>query len=103
MGHFIRSLLLKTSIILFLIAASKYSTAQPFSIVFNGPGDICGPNNTYLSISPSGGTSFKWYNWVAYPYGIWIATGPEFYHPQTGNWMCEVTTSSGVYTTFPVT
>ncbi|HYV90258.1 MAG TPA: immunoglobulin domain-containing protein, partial [Chitinophagales bacterium] len=54
------------------------------------------------SVTPSGGISFRWFHYLAYPWGQPIATGPIYYYPQTGSWMCEVTTSNGVYTTGPV-
>src|SRR6185295_6234733 len=89
-------------VLLSLSAFTKFSAAQPFSVVVNGPYDICGTNNTYLSVTPSGGISFRWFHYLAYPWGQPIATGPIYYYPQTGSWMCEVTTSNGVYTTGPV-
>ncbi len=81
------------TVILFSINVS----AQ-YNIVVNGPSDICGPNNTYLSVNPAPtGLTVNWYknniNLPGFPY----ATGPILQSPETGNWTCEVITSTSPF------
>lgn len=78
------------------------ATAQTYSIVVNGPSDICGANTTYLTITPSTFISLKWYAYPAYPAGPFYTNGSVFNSPPTGMWICEVTTATGVYVTAPV-
>lgn len=80
-----------------LFACPAFS--QSYSIVVNGPADNCGGSSTYLSITPSGGQSFRWFVYPAYPFGMPISTDPVFYSPTTGYFICEVTDASGPHTT----
>jgi hypothetical protein len=74
-------------------------SAQPFYVQINGPSTYCIPGQTSMSVTPAGGVSFRWFAYPAYPWGLPYTTSPVFYSPPTGMWICEVTTSSGVYAT----
>lgn len=77
-----------------MVFACSNVTAQ-YSIVVNGPTEICGPNTTYLSISPvPTGFTVNWYkNNIGVP-GIPYFTGPILQSPETGYWTAEVLTST---------
>lgn len=73
----------------------SFSANGQYSIVVNGPSEICGPNTTYLSINPvPTGSTIKWYkNNMAVP-GAPFFTGPILQSPETGYWTAEVFTAA---------
>ncbi len=84
-----------------LLFLSKLAAFAQYSIVINGPADICGVNNTFLSLTPAGGTAFNWHKYNI-PFGGTFSTTNTLQSPETGYWVCDVTTGSGIITTPPV-
>ena len=84
---------------LFVSISSMYSFGQPYTIIVSGPTDICGANSTSLSVTPANGTLYRWFVYPAYPSGMPAYVGPVFFAPFSGIFLCEVTTSSGVFIT----
>jgi Secretion system C-terminal sorting domain/Fibronectin type III domain len=77
-----------------LICLSVVANAQ-YSIVVNGPSDICGVNNTSLSISPlPTGLTVKWYKNNSAPPNMPFFTGPVLSTPESGIWTAEVVVST---------
>jgi hypothetical protein len=86
----------KAFLVLFtLLSCFSFSAQAQYSIVVNGPSEICGPNLTSLSISPlPTGLTVNWYKYPVLPPFPPYFTGPVLSAPETGNWVAEIVVSS---------
>lgn len=87
--------IIKTISVLVILCAFHFSGLAQYSIVVNGPSDICGGNNTSLSISPTPiGLTVNWYKNNFLPPSQPFFTGSVLQSPETGIWTAEIITST---------
>ncbi len=85
----------KTTLCVLLILLNFIHPAiAQYTIVVNGPSEICGTNTTNLSINPAPtGLTVNWYKNNNQPPFPPYYTGPVLSSPETGYWTAEIITS----------
>lgn len=78
-----------------ILCAFHFKGIAQYSIVVNGPVDICGANNTSLSISPAPiGFTVNWYKNNFLPPSQPYFSGPVLQSPESGIWTAEIILST---------